>query len=322
MAAGVKLFDDWDAVAAENGAELDARPCLFERLSWFRLLARHCPPPGRLLAIKSGTCWLFLVRNGRRAAAYGNWYSLRVGPIGDPARIGAIASAVRAAGIASVELTPVDDPEQVATGFRSAGWIVFTSAATASWRLDAEGLTFADYWASRPSRLRNTAERRARAIDTEVHRRFDARAWADYEDIYRASWKPEEGAPAFLRDLAEQEGDRLRLGIARHLGRPVAAQLWFVENGTATIHKLAYREDARHLSPGTVLSMAMFRAALDEDRVAWIDYGTGDEPYKAEWMAERHLLWRIEAYSPQTFTGLAGALRRLGSGLVRRSARR
>ena len=72
-------------------------------------------------------------------------------------------------------------------------------------------------------------------------------AWADYEAVYAASWKPEEGSPAFLRALAEQEGaaGTLRLGIARRGGRPVAAQLWTVESGVATIHKLAYVEDER-----------------------------------------------------------------------------
>src|SRR3989440_2029523 len=55
-----------------------------------------------------------------------------------------------------------------------------------------------------------------------------------------------------------------------------------VENGTAWIHKLAYDEAAKALSPGTILSMAMFRAAIDEDRVSRIDYGTGDDAYKRE----------------------------------------
>ncbi len=96
------------------------------------------------------------------------------------------------------------------------------------------------------------------------------RAWADYEAVYRASWKPEEGSFPFLRALAEQEGaaGTLRLGVARKDGRPVAVQLWLVENGEATIHKLAYAEDAKAMSPGTLLGMAMFRRALDEDRVA------------------------------------------------------
>ncbi|QAY79155.1 GNAT family N-acetyltransferase [Sphingosinicella sp. BN140058] len=322
MTAEVELFDAWDAVASAAGGTLDARRSLFARLAWFRLLARHCPPPGALLAARSGGTWLFLARNGRRASAYANWYSLRFGAIGSADGIAAIARKLRSVRLASIEMTPIEDPAPLAAAFRAAGWIVFVAPATTSWRIETTGLSFRDYWASRPSRLRNTAERRAKAIETRIYRRFDDEAWRAYEEIYRASWKPEEGSPAFLRALAEQEGDRLRLGLAFHQGRPVAAQFWLIENGIATIHKLAYREDARQLSPGTVLSMAMFRAALDEDRVEAIDYGTGDEPYKSDWMDTRRLLWRIEAFSPSTASGLGGAARRLVSDLVRRGVRR
>ena len=68
--------------------------------------------------------------------------------------------------------------------------------------------------------------------------------------------------------------------------------------------------------------MAMFRAALDEDRVARIDYGTGDEPYKRDWMDERAILWRLEAFNPASLRGLAGAARARLSALVRRARSR
>ena len=126
---------------------------------------------------------------------------------------------------------------------------------------------------------------------------------------------------AFLRALAEQEGaaGTLRLGIARHQGRPVASQLWLVENGVATIHKLAYAEDAKQLSPGTVLSMAMFRHVLDVDKVEAVDFGLGDDPYKADWMAERRPVYRLEAYNIFTLSGLIGLARAGAAKLVRRS---
>ena len=88
------------------------------------------------------------------------------------------------------------------------------------------------------------------------------------------------------------------------------------------IHKLAYAEAAKDLSPGTILSMAMFRHVLVEDRVARIDYGNGDEPYKADWMEERRILWRLEACNPRTLQGLAGAARMAASALVRRKLSR
>lgn len=319
----MEWFETWDAVAAAAAGALDRerQPRLFDRLSWFRLIAEHCPPPGRMLAARAGETWLFLAVEDRRARAYSAWYSLRVGLIGGKEGADEIANSLRK-GLAKIEISPVSEPQPLAAALRRAGWIVRVSAATGSWRADVGGRSFADYWAARPSRLRSTAARKGRTsgLETAIHSRFDAEAWAAYEAVYRASWKPEEGSFAFLRALAEQEGaaGALRLGIARKDGAPVAAQLWTVENGTAWIHKLSYREDAKSLSPGTILSEAMFRAAIDEDRVTTIDYGTGDEPYKADWMDRRETLWRVEAFDRRSVTGLAGAARAWASALVRR----
>jgi len=66
----------------------------------------------------------------------------------------------------------------------------------------------------------------------------------------------------------------------------------------------------------------MFRAALDDDRVRRIDYGTGDEAYKADWMEERRLLWRVDAFDRARPAGLLGAARAAASGLVARLRRR
>jgi hypothetical protein len=325
----VELFDGLDPVEADAGGALDRLPCLFDRLAWFRLVEAHCPPPGRLLVArarsKERSAWLFLAAQARGAQAWRCWYSLRFGLAGDPEGAEAIARALRKR-LNRIEMAPVENPGPLARAFRSAGWATFLNPATASWRIDTTGQDFAAYWAARPGKLRNTAQRKAKAaaLDIEIHRTFDPEGWAAYEEVYAASWKPEEGSPAFLRALAEQEGraGRLRLGIARKEGRALAAQLWTVEAGTAWIHKLAYREDCKALSPGTVLSMAMFRAALDEDRVSRIDYGTGDDGYKRDWMGERATLWRIEAFNLGSPAGLLGAARVGLSALVRRARSR
>jgi hypothetical protein len=330
VTVNIALFDDLDAVAADAAGALDraAQPCLFSRLSWFRLLRDHCPPPGRLLAASAReddrTAWLFLAADGHDARAYGAWYSLRFDAVGDraPGVMTSLAKALRGRGIARVTLAPVADPAPLRDALRAAGWRVFVRPKTGNWRITTEGLDFDAYWAARPAQLRNTARRRAKSagLEIEIHDRFDAEAWDAYESVYRQSWKPEEGSFPFLRALAEQEGaaGTLRLGVARKDGRPVAVQLWLVEHGEATIHKLAYAEDAKPLSPGTLLGMAMFRRALDVDRVRLIDYGTGDDAYKKDWMAERRELWEILAFDPATLRGAAGAARATASALVRR----
>jgi len=322
VTVNVELFDDLEKVADDAAGALDrgAQPSLFARLQWFRLLAAHAAPAGKLVVVRGrsgGRCaWLFLAMRHPVAEAYAGWYSLRFDAAGtrDQDLLTALAAALRDGGLARVELAPLEDPGPLRQAFRSAGWIAFAEPFAANWRIRTEGLDFAAYWAKRPARLRNTARRRAKGagLDIRVHDRFDEAAWADYEAVYRASWKPEEGSFPFLRALAEQEGaaGTLRLGIARKDGRPVAAQLWLVENGRATIHKLAYAEEAKALSPGTLLGMAMFRHVLDEDRVGLIDYGNGEESYKADWMEEKRVLWELTAYNPHTLKGLYGAARK------------
>ena len=249
------MYEDLEAVAADAAGALDrpARPSLFSRLSWFRLLAEHCPPDGRLAVLRgregARQAWLFLAISGAKASAYAAWYSLRFDAIGESDVMTSIAADLRRRRIAEVELAPIEDPAPLRDAFRKAGWRVAVTEKTGNWRIATEGMDFDTYWAARPAQLRNTAKRKAKsaALDIEIYDRFEAAAWADYEAVYRASWKPEEGSFPFLRALAEQEGEAgtLRLGIARKDGRPVAVQLWLVENEEATIHKLAYAEDAK-----------------------------------------------------------------------------
>ena len=319
--AEITLFEDLDSVARDAAGALDraAQASLFDRIEWFRLLASHCPLPGKLLVIKAKgggrSAWLFLIVRHPLAEAYANFYSLRFDVAGrhDEDLLTAIAAALRDGGIAEVDLAPLVDPEPLRQACANAGFIPFVMPFAANWVADTEGLDFEAYWAKRPGQLRNTAKRRAKAaeLDVAIHDRFDPSAWADYQAVYRASWKPGEGSFPFLRALAEQEGaaGTLRLGIAKKDGVPVAAQLWLVENEEALIHKLAYAEAAKAMSPGTILSMAMFRHVLDRDRVRRIDYGNGDEPYKADWMDERRTVWQLRAFNPRTVRGLSGAVR-------------
>lgn len=326
MAAEVKLFDCLEAVTEDAAGMLDraATLSLFDRLAWFRLTLAHCPPPGRLLVARAAEgqarAWLFLAEDKGAARALASWYTLDFGAIvqrADPAQertlLAALATKLRSAPprLGRIELAPLSRPAALEAALRQAGWLVRPNAATTNWRVRVAGVTFDEYWAHRPGRLRETVRRHAAraALETVVYRCFDATAWAEYEQVYAASWKPEEGSRAFLRDLAVTEGaaGTLRLGIARKDGIAVAAQLWLVENGTATIHKLAHVEAARVLSPGTLLSAAMFRHVIDGDTPEWIDFGTGDDAYKADWMDERRTLYRIEAFNPASLAGLAAA---------------
>lgn len=330
MPASVEWFDDMDAVAADAGDALDraCQPVLYDRLGWFRLTHRHVRPDARLaiLRVREGhaAAWLFLIDEGhRRASPLGSWYTLRFAPIfsgGGETLLPDLAHAA-AARFDTIGLFPL------AARLPMLGWRSFADRVSTNWTLDLGERDFASYWSARPAALRNTVARRQRShpVTITIDWHFDSAHWAEFESVYADSWKPAEGSPAFLRALAEQEAGAgtLRLGIARGAdGGAVAAQFWLVENGIATIHKLAHRESAKAGSPGSLLSHAMFRAAIDEDRIRRIDFGLGDEPYKADWVDIPNPVWRIDAYSAASLRGMAGIARETASRLARRRARR
>ena len=53
----------------------------------------------------------------------------------------------------------------------------------------------------------------------------------------------------------------------------------------------------------------MFRYAIEQDKVHRIDFGTGNDSYKADWMDQRRPLHQLNLYNPRTVTGFLGAAR-------------
>ncbi len=326
MPALVEWFDDLDAVGADAAGALDRgrQASIHDRLDWFRLTRAHILPEAKLAIGRARmgdtAAWLFLIETApRRAAPLASLYTLRFAPVfaGDGERLWPTLIDAARARFDVLGLYPLAHP--VATP----GWRAFSDPVSTNWTIDVAGLDFAAYWASRPPKLRNTVHRRQHShpVSIAIHRNFDPGVWAEYEAIYAESWKPREGSPAFLRALAEREAQAgtLRLGIARDgEGRALAAQFWLVERGVATIHKLAHRETAKAGSPGSLLSHAMFRAAIDDDGARRIDFGLGDEAYKADWMDTPRPMVRIDAYAPASLRGLAGIARETASRLARR----
>lgn len=278
----------------------------FDRAEWFALLAGAGAEPLIAEARSEQSCvQLALTRANGRIEPLRNWYSFIWRPLGGDQRLlEALARSLKAQSH-RVTLWPVPDEDGSATrlerAFREAGWQVRREHCDHNHVLSVAGRSFAEYWSTRPGPMRTTLKRKAKKVVVELLTRFDTTAWGEYEAIYQESWKPEEGDPALLRCFAEQEGaaGRLRLGLARADGRPVAAQFWTVENGTAYIHKLAHREDAKALSAGTTLSAALFEHAIDTDKVALVDFGTGNDPYKRDWMEEERPRYRIDCLDPR-----------------------
>jgi Acetyltransferase (GNAT) domain len=336
-----ELLTEIDAAGVDPSGQLDrvSQPSLFDRRDWFRQVWRQQGGIPLIARVSSegALAWLFLRRESEdEVTSLSNWYSFAFRPVfsGNPeasrkrAMLTAVAKRLKMARprIASITMSPVPtadgSAELVEMAFAKAGWSVVSEPCSTSWTATVEGLTFDEYWAARPGQLRSTFKRKGSKADFDVQilTHFDEDAWEDYESVYADSWKPEEGAPEMLRELAQTEGNAgcLRLGICRNEGQAVAAQLWTVENGVALIHKLAHRESAGELSPGTILSAALFRHVVNVDHVRTIDFGTGDDAYKADWMDASTLLYRIRAYNTGTVRGLAAAVKAALSRLVGR----
>ncbi len=294
-----------DSVNVLQALTAPAAAAPFDRAEWYALLAQTGLTP--LIAIASdadNAAALALTEDGGRITPLRNWYSFTwrqlapEGVAGDRL-LEAIARQLKTRGHrVTLEPVPGEDgsAERLARAFRAAGWQVAVEECDTNHVLDVRGRNFAEYWDSRPGQLRTTLKRKAKKVETEVLTHFDAEVWAEYETIYAASWKPAEDQPAMLRAFAQSEGEagRLRLGVARAEGLAVAAQCWTVENGVAYIHKLAHLESHKPLSAGTTLSAALFQHVIDIDKVALVDFGTGDQSYKADWMEAVRPRFRID----------------------------
>ncbi|NNC73219.1 MAG: GNAT family N-acetyltransferase [Sphingomonadaceae bacterium] len=331
MTVEVKLFDSLEAVARDADGCLGrtSQPKLYDRLEWFERTAAHCGLDGQPLVARGrnqcGSAWLFLNKSGSRAEALASWYTLDFGLIGC-GRVDLVAQEIakNLRDIAIMSLSPLGDPHIIAKAFQKAGWRAEISQSSENWYIHPPA-DFESYWQSRPSRLRNTVKRKAKKanLGIRISERFEETLWADYRAVYAQSWKPDEGSWEFMEAFAraEAEAGTLRLGVGYIAGEPVAAQLWTIEHGAATIHKLAYAESAKKLSPGSILGKAMFEYVIDKDHPEIIDYGTGSEPYKADWMDEVRPLYRLDLYNirhPASWFPLA---KRGLSGLVGREKR-
>ena len=328
-----------DSVNVLQGLSLqgDAVASPFDRAEWFQLLADAGLKP--LVAIASDAdsdAALALTEHRGRITPLRNWYTFTWRQLASADEAGdrlleGIARQLKTRGH-RVTLEPVPDEDgsasRLARAFGAAGWYVEVTPCDVNHVLRVNQRSFAEYWATRPGALRTTRERKAAKVEVSIRTDFDPAAWSEYEQIYAKSWKPAEDYPEMLRAFASAEGDagRLRLGIATFDGLPIAAQFWTVENRTAYIHKLAHLQSHRPLSAGTILTAELFRHVIDRDSVELIDFGTGDEPYKADWMEETRPRFRVDCispHSPRSWIDLAKrSARRLGQSRMTKLAHR
>lgn len=294
--------------------------------AWFRIVMRDAVPAG------SRPFFLVVSQDG---APVGVWPMLeaggRVGSLTCPytchyAPASSDPAATRAAGRAllrhgTVRLEALDgETDALATGLRAVGLAVLPYAHFGNWHEDAAD--WPSYLAARPGSLREVIRRRLRAVaDGQLVAEFTATdsARADYEDVHARSWKEPEPYPAFATSFlrAASEAGILRMSVLRHQGRAVAAQYWTVEDGVATVLKLAHDDALKQLSPGTVLTALTLRRLFEQDAVHTVDFGRGDDDYKRLWASSRRQRMGWLLANPMHPSGLMAAARH-GAGIARR----
>lgn len=304
---------------------------LFLSRSWFEGLTAHALDDGERLLLACVTDrGRILAALPLRANDHGSWhalggchtslFSVLLADEGAQGIVECLAEGLRGLPWQSLRLEPVDDDDpavgrlQLAManlGIESQRLFYFVN-----WSHQLRDQSFERYFADRPSRLRNTVARKRRKLKREhgyeirlyKDRHLD-RALADYARVYQASWKDGERFRDFVPALARTTAVTgwLRLGILYIEREPAAAQIWFVLHGKASIFRLAYDERWQWYSPGSILTTSLMEQVIDRDGVESIDFLTGNERYKQDWMSERRELWRL------VFIKEAESITRLGT---------
>ena len=320
---------------------------LFTGAAWFRTVLAHAMPPGStplfLAAMRDDQTMglLALRQHGRTVDSLTTPYSCAFAPLftaglSQPDRIAACAALVQACAAWPVlrldALNPNDKRiADLIAGARAVGLAVRPFNHFGNWHETVAGLTWADYFAKRPGPLRSTVRRKTaaaqrRATTLSILRDsagLDA-AIAAYEDVYARSWKQVEPFPTFNAAMMRAFAPlgQLRLGLMRLEGHVVAAQIWLVAHGIATVVKLAHDEAYKADSPGTVLTAHMLRYLLDEEQIQEIDFGRGDDAYKRDWASQRRQKIGLLLINPYRPKGMALMGRQFLADAVRRISRR
>lgn len=335
-----------EALTPDVLALLDGATSLFDTVPWWNVVLAHAMPAS------AGAIFVVIRCRGRVAAVmpmlrtHGQLSSLTtpytcvyrpliatgLDPATRIAAMAAFARFCRSAGIVRLDALAAewDGLAALEIGARQAGIVPLRFDHFGNWSEDVAGLAWSGYLLCRPGALRETIRRRLRRAEKLPDARFDlftrpdqmGQAAEAFESVYHRSWKNAEHYPEFnvalMRAMAELGW--LRLGVWSVGTEPVAVQFWVVKAGQAIVLKLAHDEAFKAHSPGTVLTALMLRHLLDNEHVARIDFGRGDDTYKQGWAVERRLRIGVLLVNPWRLAGMA-ALVRHAAGRIRGSFR-
>ncbi len=224
-----------------------------------------------------------------------------------------LAQGLNQLNIHSLDLSPVARHDhtlnQLKQALETQGFSCHQRFLFYNWIHRTNGQSYQEYLAERPSTLRNTLKRKQRKLQREQN--FNIKMYQgiavkqglnDYHTTYFSSWKAHEQYTELLNAIANNLAipNWTRLAVLSINEQPAAAQLWFVVQRKASIFRLAYAEQWKHYSPGSLLTAYLMRHVIDIDKVSEIDFLTGNEPYKQDWMSQRQKRYSMMFGKAQT----------------------
>tara|TARA_R110002073_G_scaffold56029_6_gene143059 strand:+ start:1221 stop:2294 length:1074 start_codon:yes stop_codon:yes gene_type:complete len=182
-----------------------------------------------------------------------------------------------------------------------------------NWFLLTNKQTFEEYFATRPSILKNTITRRLAKLKkyntvefrTCTNLAETEFALRNFQKIYARSWKKIEPYPEFIPGIVKAAAKKswLRVGLLSINHEVVAVQIWFSLHQTAYIYKLCHDSKFNNYSPGSLLTAYLMEYVINVDKVTKIDFLSGDDTYKKDWMSHREECWGLQITNPRRISG-------------------
>lgn len=209
-------------------------------------------------------------------------------------------------------------------GENNAGWIPRSYHKHVNCYETVAGDNYNDYLQRRPSQLKNTIRRKRKLLDKEADSSLNiystvkevADHFSEFCLVYEQSWKGEESHPEFINQILQDLAGigKAKLAILSVNEEPAAAQIWLKIGSAWGVFKLAYTPQFKRYSVGTLLTAGLLEHLLAESNVSEIDFLSGDDAYKRDWVDSKREHVGVELVNSNTLIGkLLSFKRRLSS---------
>ena len=195
------------------------------------------------------------------------------------------------------------------------------------------GLTFKQYLAQRPRALRESLDVNTRLLLQGGRGAFN---FANSPELITEAWDqvryvvdhaPEAEVPdppSYIAAMLTSAADsgRLRLGIFLLDGLPVAMQFWVVSERKACCLRMWEAQGQRAFPIDDLLTQLVALCLIDGDQVDELEFGDVTEAFAQDWAPQSRERLGLAAFNRRTWRGVRGALRHIGTQLVKSAPQR